>query len=145
MTTHARQQIREAVATALTGLTTTGTRVYQSRMLPTDALPCLLIETNGEEIERMGGLGATQQRRLQIAVRGFAKASANVDDTLDAIALEVETALETAGTLGSKIKGYINLDAVETEFDELEKPVGVVSLRYSAIYVTQAGSPGVIL
>lgn len=34
MANHVRQQIREAVATTLTGLSTTSTRVFQSRLRP---------------------------------------------------------------------------------------------------------------
>ncbi|MBK8772501.1 MAG: hypothetical protein IPM06_19045 [Rhizobiales bacterium] len=36
---HARQAIREAAATLLTNLTTTGSRVFQSRMAPQESLP----------------------------------------------------------------------------------------------------------
>ena len=34
MANHVRQQIRERIATDLTGLTTTGSKVYQSRVYP---------------------------------------------------------------------------------------------------------------
>ena len=47
---HARQTIREAAATKVTGLTSTSTRVFQSRMVPQETLPCLLVATNDEEI-----------------------------------------------------------------------------------------------
>ena len=50
MANHVRQQVREAVSTLLTGLTTTESRVYQSRITPLQAneLPALLVATNGE-------------------------------------------------------------------------------------------------
>ena len=53
MANHIRQQIRERIATNLTGLTTTGTRVYQSRVYPLEDnnLPGLIIYTVSEESE----------------------------------------------------------------------------------------------
>ena len=50
---HYRQQIRERVATTLTGLTTTGSNVFQSRVYPIEntELPCLLIYTREESSE----------------------------------------------------------------------------------------------
>jgi hypothetical protein len=66
MPTHARQQIREAAATVVSGLTTTGTRVYQSRMRPVaDAgTPCLLVMTSDESIDP-ATVYTQQQRSLR--------------------------------------------------------------------------------
>jgi hypothetical protein len=139
--THARRQIREAAATALTGLSTTGSRVFQSRMKPTESLPCLLVAVDDEEIEQTPQ--SRQARSLTLTVRGMAKSGATVDDTLDAIAEEVETAAQAAGTLGGKVPGGLVLKSISTEFDEtLEKPAGVIVLEYQAGYFTVAGAPG---
>ena len=48
---HVRQQIREQVATTVTGLTTTGSNVFQSRVYPLqDAnLPALLVYSINED------------------------------------------------------------------------------------------------
>jgi len=130
---HARQQIREACAALVTGLITTGSRVFQSRMRPQDQLPCLLITTNEESIERIT-LGGMEERRLSVVIRGFAKASAELDDTLDTIAAEVETAMEDYTDA--------RLERIEVDFlDELEKPVGSISLTYTVIYRIQSGAP----
>lgn len=131
---HVRQQIREACAALVTGLATTGNRVFQSRMLPQDSLPCLLVSTNDESVEG-GDIGNLNERRLQLVIRGFAKGNANLDDTLDTIAAEVETAMAP--------KGYA-LRSVEVDFDDsLEKPVGSIALKFEVLYFTRAGSPGV--
>ena len=140
---HARQQIREAVAAALTGLATTSTRVYQSRMRPVgDAgLPCLLITTDQEEIETT--LQSRQNRSLTVTVRGMAKTTTTLDDTLDTIAKEVETAAQAAGTLSGKVPGGLVLRTIDIEIDDaLDKPAGVVVMQYQAGYFTQAGAPG---
>ena len=46
MANHVRQQIREKFGTTLTGLTTTGSRVYESRVYPLETVPALVIYTN---------------------------------------------------------------------------------------------------
>ena len=146
MTTHVRQQIREAAATVLGNLTTTSTRVHQSRVRPrTDAgLPCLLIETNEEQVAP-GSVGTLQERELTLTVRGVAKSATNLDDTLDDIALEVETALAAAPTLSGKCAG-MELRAIRVDFDdETDKPVGQISLDYRLTYFVNAGSPGTVV
>ena len=88
MANHLRRQIRERAATTLTGLTTTGSNVFQSRVYPMESagLPGLCIYTTDEAIE-MQSMGATRHvsRDLTLIVEGYATASANVDDTLDQI------------------------------------------------------------
>ena len=53
MANHVRRQIREQVGTVLTGLTTTGSNVYQSRVYPLEDgnLPGLVIYTKSETSE----------------------------------------------------------------------------------------------
>jgi hypothetical protein len=142
-TTHARQQIREAVATAVTGLTTTGSRVFQSRMRPASdtQVPCLLVTCDTEIIEQT--TQARQVRDLTVTVQGIAKGTTGLDDTLDTMALEVETALQAAGSLGGKVPGGIVLQRHQVEFDDsLDKPVGVIVMEFKAGYFTTAGAPG---
>ena len=53
MANHIRQQIREYFGTTLTGLTTTGSNVYESRVYPIEnaKLPALVIYTKSETSE----------------------------------------------------------------------------------------------
>lgn len=141
---HARKLIREALATVVTGLTTTGSRVFQSRMRPQDDLPCLIVVTNDESIDR-AGIGDELEHSLEIVVTGIAKAADNVDDTLDTIAEEVEIAIGANNSLGGRVRG-LDLRNLQTEFDDsLEQPVGLVRLGYRATYFTNAGVPGTTL
>jgi hypothetical protein len=133
---HRRTQLRAGLVAALTGLATTGSRVHASRMRPVKAeqMPCLLIATGDERIDGTATQSGPLDRQLTVNIRGYAM-GATVDDTLDQIALEVETALAS--------KGYA-LQSIEVDFDdELEKPVGSISLNYEIMYFTQAGNPGV--
>lgn len=143
MTTHVRQQIREAVATALTGLTTTGARVFQSRVRPlADAdLPCLLVMTDGEEIERIGiDSAAILSRSLTATIRAVVKATSSLDDTLDNCIKEIETALGGAAIAG--LSKPVALIEIRIELDDsTDKPVGYAELRYRIPYFTAASAP----
>lgn len=143
---HVRRQIREAVATALTGLSTTGARVSQARMAPRRAsdLPCLLVETADERIEQTAQSRLT--RELTVIVRCFAKANTALDDTLDQIAGEVETALAAAGTLGGLVPGGVTPVQASIDFDDtLEQPAGVLVMEYRAVYFGALGSPNTVI
>lgn len=141
---HARQSIREAVATAVTGLASTGSWVFRSRMRPQESLPCLLVNAGDEEV--LTSEGNVQTRVLEIEIVGVAKAAANVDDSLDTIASEVEAAVQAAGTLGGKVSVPPALARISTAFDDsLEQPVGEITLVFACTYFTNAGAPGTTL
>ena len=143
---HVRRQLREAAAALVTGLGTTGTRVFQSRMRPQSdtALPCLLVATNDEAISP-ASIDDHYERSLTLSIKGIAKASASLDDTLDQIALEVETALAGDPDFGNLAAG-LQLRGIQIDFDDTtDKPVGVITLDYAITYFTAAGSPGSIV
>lgn len=139
---HVRQQIREAAAAAVTGLTTSGSRVFQSRVHPLDAskLPCLLVNTDEEEVTGMR-ISAPDylDRSLVLTVRAVATGSSNLDDTLDTMISEVEVALGNT-LLGGLVK-RLGLESLAIEQDTVEKPVGIATMRYRAQYMTAANAP----
>lgn len=145
MTTHVRQQIRDAAVGLLTGLTTTGSRVHASRIRPLEAgsLPCLLVTTDAEDIAP-GTAQNLLERQLVLTVRGIARGTDTLDDTLDTIALEVETALAASPTLSGECTATA-LEAVRVVFDDdADRPIGEISLSYRCTYFTLAGTPGVL-
>lgn len=150
--THVRASIRSAIVSALTGLTTTGARVFNSRAYPvTEAeLPCLVIGTGDEvvEPENMGWRPALK-REMAIEVAAVAQAVAGVETTLDAIAEEVEIALwssQTQALLNGLLLQPIRLDGIEIEIGaQGQKPVGRLVMRLTAVYETDAGVPGTAL
>ena len=75
MANHLRRQIRERCASTLSGLTTTGTKVFQSRIYPMESagLPGLCIYTQNEEVS-IDAMGATRTvgRDLELIVEGYA-------------------------------------------------------------------------
>jgi hypothetical protein len=147
MANHLHKQIRDALKTALTGLTTTGARAYANRLQPmTDAtLPGLRIFLDTEEAQ-----GVTihqpqvQERTLQMVVECCAKAVSGLDDALDQISKEVEVALAAGITIGSKSL-QVFYEGMEFTDEQSDKPVGVKRLRFSVPYTAMSNAPDVLI
>lgn len=140
---HVRQQIREAVAVIVTGLTTTSTRVFQSRVYDVQEgeLPCLLVYTKDESIGSEQGTLIATQRSLELIIEGKAKANATLDDTLDDIAKEVEIVVAADITIGN-LAHSIFLDSTSIELSgDGDQPIGSISLNYLVNYMTPFGDP----
>jgi len=143
---HIRQQIREYFGTTLTGLTTTGSNVYESRVYPIEntKLPALVIYTKSETSEPIViGTDRLMSRELSVVVEGYAKATSNFDDTIDTISKEVEEAISADRTLGGLAKDtYIESTEIEYTGDG-EQPVGYVTLTFLTNYYVQETNPDV--
>jgi len=133
---HQRKTIRDQVVTTLTGLTTTGSNVFNSRIYPNEQskLPLLNIYSLSEasELDATGGL----LRTMDLVVEGFAQANSNIENTMDTIAKEVEEALGADHTLNGTCTTH-SLSSTEISLNnEGNLPLGVVRLVFSVIYRT---------
>lgn len=146
MANHIRQQIREYFGTTLTGLTTTGSNVYESRVYPleTAKLPALVIYTKSETSEPIViGTDRVMSRDLLVVVEGYCKTTTNFDDTIDTISKEVEEAIAADRTLGGLAKDTY-IESTEIEYTgEGEQPVGYVMLTFLSNYYVQETNPDV--
>ena len=141
---HARQTIREQVGTTLTGLATTGSNVYQSRVYPLQEsnLPALLIYTKEESSEAIVmGSNRVIERELTLAVEAYVKTNSNSDDTIDTIAEEVETAIGADSTLNNKAKDVFLVSTDINYVGEGENPVAVATLNFLVSYCTDENDP----
>lgn len=148
MADHVRKQIRDRLVTVLTGLTTTGSNVFDSRFyrLSDSNLPALVIMTTDETVEHITvNLGSrNQMRTLNAEIEGFAE-SATIDDLLDTIAKEVEIALAADPTLND-LAMEIRLTALEVDFEgRSEKPKGRIKLTYEVDYQVDESDPTIAL
>ena len=134
---HLRQLIRSNIVTTLTGLTSTASRVYASRIYPLEQgkLTGLCIYTSSESIEYTTISPPRRQNRiLQVTIEIYASATSNLDNTLDTSCKEIEEALYTDLTRGGYAKDT-RVVSFETEFNgDGEKPVGVGRLTVEVIY-----------
>lgn len=148
MANHVRQQIREYFGTTLTGLTTTGSNVYESRAYPLDngKLPALLIYTKSEvSMPIVIGTDRSMSRELSVVVEGYVKSTSNFDDTIDTICKEVEEAIAADPTLGGLAKDTY-IESTDIEFNaEAEKPVGYVTMTFLTNYYVQETNPDVVV
>ena len=133
---HLRQQIRERIATLCTGLSTTGSNVFQSRLYPIEdsSLPCLLIYTTSEdsEVTEMA-TPRPMQRSLSVVIQGVYSAT-QPDDNLDTIAKEVEIVMAGDKDINS-LASSSYLQSTEIEVNaEGKKPIGVIRLTYIVDY-----------
>jgi len=136
---HVRQQIRDDIVTTLTGLTTTGSNVFRSRIFPLEEtnLPALCIYTKSETSEYDTiGLPRSVNRILDVAVEAYVKGVSNYDNTLDTIAVEVEEAIAADVTLGGVAKDA-QITAFEADFaGDGEQPVAVGRFTVTVEYRT---------
>ena len=144
--THVRRSIREQVASTVTGLTTTGSRVFQSRVFRLEAavLPCLVVYTKTESVELDTMIPRALNRDLTVEVEGYAMGSDDVDDTLDLIAEECENALgaDSEFTVGGIAKS-IALENTEMEIEGAgDQPIGVGRLSFTVRYRTTMANAG---
>ena len=148
MANHLRRQIRERAATTLTGLTTTGSNVFQSRVYPMESagLPGLCIYTTEETVE-MQSMGGTRHvsRDLTLIVEGYATDSANVDDTLDQIGKEIEIAMSGDITLNDLAQDSY-LSSVEiTLSGDGSTGIGKITHSYTVVYQNAENAPDAAL
>lgn len=151
---HARKQIRSAVTTMLTGLATTGSHVYPSRVYSLDdsELPSLSVFTvdagNEESVARvtLGSSGSPPRfhRVCPLIIEGHAKVSDDVDDVLDQISLEIEVAMSAPLTIGSRTLPAQLQSTSKELIGDSEDQIGIVRLLYTVPYVTAENTPDVL-
>lgn len=143
---HVRQQIRDNIVTTLTGLATTGARVYQSRLYPIDKakLPGLCIYTKSETSQFMTmGSNRIVEHDLRVVIEIYVRGLTGYDDSVDSIAVEVENALRADRTRGGLAK-----DTAISGFDadysgEGEQPVATALIEVEVKYHTREANPEV--
>lgn len=138
--THARTQIRNAVSSALTGLATTGSNVYQSRVYPIgeDQLPGLTVHTvrEGQELMSRTSSGAKVKRVAELAVGAYVKDGSNYDTIVDTIMVEVEEALQGDATLQALVK-FITPRDLDIDFNgDGDIPVAIATQVFDIEYHT---------
>ena len=136
---HIRKTIREHVVTTITSLSTTGSNVYETRYFPlqTGNLPALIVYTLDETVEdyTIGQNTRTQLRSLNLIIEAHCRGTANIDDTLDTIAEEVEEAMVADITRGGNAKDT-KLVSTEVDFDTASQKTGLMRLTYLITYNT---------
>nr|BAR28567.1 Phage minor tail protein U [uncultured Mediterranean phage uvMED]BAR29189.1 Phage minor tail protein U [uncultured Mediterranean phage uvMED] len=146
MANHIRQQLRERAGTVLTGLTTTGSNVFETRIYPLENtnLPALVIYTKNETSEPLViSTNRLMSRELELIVEVYVKQTSNFDDQVDKICKEVEVAISADTTLNGLAKDCF-LQSTEIEYNtEGEQPLSYAVLTFLTNYYVQETAPDV--
>ena len=149
MADHLRDQILDALKTAITGLTTTASRVYADRTdaLAASELPGLTIVQASESCDtETFTYPRLVKANFDVQVSAFdARTAAQADarKRANTIAKEVQAAIAAARSLGGLCK-FINL--VQTDFDldtEGDQPAAVARMRYAVNHCFYENAPDV--
>jgi len=143
MANHLRRQIRDAVQTAMTGLATTGARVFigRYRSLGRAYDPSLLIYTPQESSRRaINGQPPILERVVQVMIEGRVSGAGEPDNALDDIAKEVEAAMWTNRALGGLVFNTKLVATDTTTEAEGERQNGGIRLTYEMTFQTPEGA-----
>tara|TARA_B100000780_G_scaffold7817_1_gene5747 strand:- start:12581 stop:13018 length:438 start_codon:yes stop_codon:yes gene_type:complete len=138
---HARQQIREQLATTLTGLTTTAARVFDTRLYSHDQLPCLTVFADKDTVDDEKSNSAKKWHDLVLKIEARAKAKESVEDVIDTICAEIETAIYADTTLNNKVLDIIVEDTQIEYSVEQDQPIALATLTLNAVYRVAPGAP----
>ena len=137
------QLIREIATSTLTGLTTTGSNIFASRVHNLEAikLPALLLYTRDLESEPLVlGSARTIEKNLTLHVEGYVKQNTNYDDKIDDICVEVEEALFTNRLLNNLVKDTFLTESVIEYENEGETPLARVLMDFQVVYHHNEGN-----
>ncbi len=131
---------------ALTGLTTTGNKVYSNRVDPYLTLPSLNVLTEEESIRYdLCAMSSIQVRELRLKIEGRADATTTPDDGLDTIANEVEEAIANSAAIDA-LAFDITLESTAFSYtSDGAKPIGLLEMQYSLLYQTDGLNPSNIV
>lgn len=136
---HQRQVIRNAIAAALVDATDAAGRVfttqkiaYQMRSLPAISVYSL------SETSTMDTAPRETDRTLEIAIECIVGAVSNIDDDMDAIAEQVEQAMNLDPWFGGACAESELIGTTIQSEEEGDRDLGLVTLTYSVLYRTNA-------
>ena len=136
---HPRAAIREALADHLKNKTDAKDKVFSNRNKPLfdNLLPAILVYAKSENVleERFAsdGFGATK-RELDIAIEAVISGDDNLDEALDKIAAQIESAFED-WEMPTRKADILKLKSTEIDTSiEGSKIYGAIRLNYSIIY-----------
>ncbi len=145
---HERQDIRDAIIEQLIGTapfpagyaTAAQDRVTASRMLPnkTAQLPAISVYTDSESVDPASKLTAPRElkRTVTVAVDAWATATADIENTFDDLALEIETAMDSDLEFDETAHSSI---LVSTEIGlkmDGDRPMGCLHMEFAVTYHT---------
>lgn len=139
---HPRQIIRDAVVATLVGQTAAGAKVKSTRKIPTrkSELPSISVYSEDEKVDRASQTTAPREldRETEVRIAGWVGFGDDVDDRMDDLALEIETAMHADPYLGGAAGDSFLIETQTTVDPEGDTPMGLIVLTYAVTYYTLA-------
>lgn len=126
-----RTDIRNVVKTLLTGLTTTGTNVFTSRVAPLEVAPSLVIMSG--VVELLDVDYGHNVRRYEVEIEARAS-GANLDTQLELIDSEIYAVLENSKLSGNAMDTRWLLSSAPDLSGEGDTPIGLMVITYEVTY-----------
>ena len=145
-----RKQIRDAVVTAVTGLTTTGANVFQNRVhnMPDSKLPCILVQTESDSME-FETLSEPRRERhdLTLSIEAVVKEASETtaENSLDLICKEVVIAMDGAAAIQALVKDFRLGSTQFSRSGEGDQPIVSAQMLWSFEYHVREGIPDMAL
>lgn len=146
---HVLAQVRAAAVAALTGLATTGTRVYTQdayTWLP-DQLPGLLVTTAGDPVMEVLEWPGPMRWDITLQVSAMARGLGSLTDVLDQITSEVQVALASMNAVNGAVVQVIPVSFLAPEFaGDGDQPVArrLMTFDVRGLY-TEANEPDTLI
>jgi hypothetical protein len=143
---HKRRTIREAIKTALSGNTSAGARVFETR---TDSwmkgeLPAIAVYTASESVDIHDQAPRVITRTLRVELQACVRAHPDTDDAIDGLLEEIENAMLADRFFGGVCEDS-HLTEVETGIlEDGGKSIGWVRASYDVVYHTDAFPAGAV-
>ena len=141
---HYRQQIREQVATTLTGLSSLNTNIFQSRVynIEEENLPCALIYTKNEESEPITiSYPRTIAKTLDLTIEIYTKGS-TYETSIENIIKQVREKMFTDRLVNGLAKDSFITSTEITYNGEGDSSLAVGLLSYQIEYHHEEGTLG---
>jgi hypothetical protein len=136
----AAAQVIDALAARLVPLTASAGRVYTSRAWPLVEVPAWRVTAEDEQVQQ-ATLEPWNQHELFVNATAFARAVADLDDTLHALA-----AGGLALLFAAPVPYDMRLTGISRQLStEGEAAIGLVTLRLSCIFVVNPAAPETII
>jgi hypothetical protein len=150
MADHVRETIMVAALAAITGLSTTGARVFRDRdtderPMQSTELPGLVPTDDGDPSEVISlGNGRLLERRMRIAIAAHVKAASGYSTQLNQILKEIEFALSAAALGGAKWTTLVQVSTREVS-EGGDTPALRQTFTFEFFYITAHDAPDVAL
>lgn len=146
---HLRTSIRNAVADRLRdGVSICGGRVFRYRTTPWDDqdLPCLIVHLGSESPTDIGNgqHPKVYERSLEVVVRGIVANGQTIEDDVDTLLEQVETAIVSDDlSFGGIVEDitFVGVSDTTNRAGEVELPFGVFNAVWKVTYRTRDGNP----